>query len=168
MGLLTFANFNKYSIQLNSPVILCLVLNFVICKVPMFNNISQCGHHSNLTGPLEPFWRSKDALQIQVRIVDYLVMEPLVWYIVNNCDICLNNCDICLSLGVLFIGQLVTPELNCIRSIYLSLLIIVCSMEYYLETSNLYFLGRLFNVVHRIIHKQPPSLLVISDNSEYD
>ena len=148
MGLLTFANYKKYSIQLNSPVILCLVLEFAMYRVPMSNYISQCGYYSNLIGPLEPFLRSKEALQIQVRIINYLVMEPLVWHIVNNCDNCLIS-------GVLFIGLLVTSEPNFISSIYLSLLLIVCRLDYYLEISNMYsgFVSSLFITVHRIVHR---------------
>ena len=163
MGLLTFANFNKYSIQLNSPVISCLVLKFDMCKVPMYNNISQCGHYSNLTGPLEPFWRSKEALQIQVRIINYLVMEPLVWYIVNKCDTCPNS-------SVQFIRSLVIHEPSPVSSMYLSILLAVCRLDCYFETSNMYsgYVSSIFITVQRIVHRQPPSNFIISDKNRHD
>ena len=46
---------------------------------------------SDQHGPQKLNLRSKDALQIQVRIVFLIVMELLVWFVVNGCDICIKG-----------------------------------------------------------------------------
>ena len=163
MGLLTFANFKKYSIQLNSPVILCLVLEFAMYKVPMSNYISQCGLYPNLLGPLEPILRSKEALQIQVRIINFLVMEPLVWYIVIKCDKCLNS-------SFQYIRSLVTLGPSSVSRMYLILFFTVCRLDCYFEPSNIYsgYVSIIFITVHRTVHRQPPSYFISFDKNRHD
>ena len=165
MGLLTFANYKEYSIslQLNSPVIICLLLEFAMYRVPMSNYISQCGLYPNLLGPLEPILRSKEALQIQVRIINFLVMEPLVWYIVNKCDKWLNS-------SFQFIRSLVTLEPSSVSRMYLILFFTVCRLDCYFEPSNIYFgyVSIILITLHRTVYRQPPFNFINYDKNRHE
>ena len=139
------------------------MLELDMYRVPMSNYISQCKFYPNLLGPLEPFLRSKKALQIQVRIINCLVMEPLVWFIVNKCDTCPNS-------SVQFIRSLVIYEPSPVSSMCLSILLAVCRLDCYFETNNMYsgYVSSIFITAQKIVHKQPPFNIIIFDKNRHD
>ena len=170
MALRTFANYEEYSIslQLISFYMMCKKLMLIpIYSLLMYNYISQYWLCPNLHGLLEPILRSKEALQIQVRMILFLVLGPLVWSIVSKYDKCLNsNCQ--------FLRSLATLDLNSVSRVYLILVMTVCRQPFlgyiYPDLSILYLrsVSRIYLALFRIVYRQPPLNYIYLDLSRHD
>ena len=170
MALRTFANYEEYSIslQLISFHMMCKKLMLIpIYSLLMYNYISQYWLCPNLHGLLEPNLRSKEALQIQVRMILFLVLGPLVWSIVSINNICLNS-------KYQYLGLLANIALSAVSKIYLIVRLTMGKQPYIgiinTDSVSLYlnYITRTYSALFWLWYRQPPFDLTYPDFSNYD
>ena len=170
IALRTFANYEEYSIslQLISFYMMCKKLMLIpIYSLLMYNYISQYWLCPNLHGLLEPILRSKEALQIQVRMILFLVLGPLVCSIVSKYNKCLNsNCQ--------YFRLIANLDLNVVSEVYLILVLTVGKQPYmgsiYSDLSILYlsYIIRTYCALSWLGYRQPHFNYIYLDLSRHD
>ena len=143
------------------------LVSISVYRLYMSDYISQYLFCLNLPGPLEPNLRSKEALQIQVRMIIFLVLGPLVWFIVSINNKCLNS-------NYQYSRLLANIALSAVSKVYLILGLTMGKQPYigsiYSDPSNLYlsYIIRTYFALFWLWYRQPLFNLIYPDFSRHD